>query len=61
MQILQQVATLADQITGYSLASNYFDNFSASNSSASENIYTYGGGVSETKVVVETTYVLAGL
>lgn len=44
---MQQVATIADQITGYSLASNYFDNFSASNSSASENIYTYGGGVAE--------------
>jgi hypothetical protein len=47
---MQQVATLADQITAsgkYSLSSNYFNSFSPSNSSASENIYTYGGGTTE--------------
>ncbi len=44
---MQQVVTLADQVTGYSLATNYFDNFAPNNSSASENIYTYGGGVTE--------------
>jgi starch-binding outer membrane protein, SusD/RagB family len=45
---LQQVVTIGNQITGYSLATNYFDNFGPANASTStENIYTYGGGVAE--------------
>lgn len=47
---MNQVITLADQIISsgsYSLNSNYFAQFGPSNNTSTENIFTYGGGVTE--------------